>query len=89
MLGKAMVALSRDLGYRVVAEVVETEETLAFLKSIGCDESEGYLFAKPRPPDTFVEWLWQRQASGSVRTHDSLLRIGLDSLPSALAAVGY
>lgn len=83
-----MVVLSRDLGYRAVAEGVETRETLAFFKSIGRDEAQGYLFAKPWPPDTSVGWLRQRQASGGVRTHDSLLRIGLGPLPSALAADG-
>lgn len=80
-----MVVLSRDLGYRAVAEGVETGEKLAFFKSIGRDEAQGYLFAKPWPPDTSVGWLRQRQASGGVRTHDSLLRIELRPLPSALA----
>jgi EAL domain-containing protein (putative c-di-GMP-specific phosphodiesterase class I) len=42
-----MVALSHDLDYRVVAEGVETEEAMMFVKSIGCNEAQGYLFAKP------------------------------------------
>lgn len=47
MLVKAMVALSDDLGHRVVAEGGETGEALSFLKSIGCDEAQVYLFARP------------------------------------------
>jgi EAL domain-containing protein (putative c-di-GMP-specific phosphodiesterase class I) len=47
-----MAALSHDLGYRVVAEGVETETSRAFLRSQGCDEAQGYLFARPMPPQT-------------------------------------
>ena len=57
MLVKAMVALSRDLDYRVVAEGVETREALEFLKTIECDEAQGYLFARPMPPAALIEWL--------------------------------
>lgn len=60
MLVKAMVALSHDLDYRVVAEGVETEEAQGFLKSIGCDEAQGYLFGKPMAPDAFAGWLCAR-----------------------------
>lgn len=56
ILVKAMVALSHDLDYRVVAEGVETEEALGFLKTIGCNEAQGYLFARPMAHDAFVEW---------------------------------
>lgn len=61
MLIEAMVGLSHDLGFRVVAEGVETEQAFAFLRSIGCDEAQGYLFAKPMPPTEFTCWLGQHQ----------------------------
>lgn len=61
MLVKAMVALSHDLDYRVVAEGVETEEALCFLKGIGCDEAQGYLFAKPMAPEVLVRWISNRE----------------------------
>lgn len=57
MLVSAMVSLSHDLGYHVVAEGVETAEMLDFLKLTGCDEAQGYLFAKPMPPEALVQWL--------------------------------
>lgn len=62
MLVKAMVDLSHDLDYRVVAEGVETNEALGFLRSIGCDEAQGYYFAKPMAPQALVEWVNQRKS---------------------------
>lgn len=55
-LVRAMVAMTRDLGYRVVAEGVETEAAHEFLKSLGCDEVQGYFFAKPMSADDFGRW---------------------------------
>ena len=41
----------------VVAEGVETEEQLAFLRDQRCDEMQGYLFSPPVPPEQFEELL--------------------------------
>jgi diguanylate cyclase (GGDEF)-like protein len=46
----AIVNMARALALRVVAEGVETPEQLAILKSLGCDEAQGYLLGKPVPP---------------------------------------
>jgi EAL domain-containing protein (putative c-di-GMP-specific phosphodiesterase class I) len=46
----AMITLSQDLGHRVVAEGVETAGVLDFLRRAGCEEVQGYLFAKPLEP---------------------------------------
>ena len=48
---RAMVHLARDLGLRIVAEGVETEEQLAMLTEAGCDRMQGYLFGRPVPAD--------------------------------------
>jgi len=46
---KAIIAMSHDLGFRVIAEGVETESQLAMLSKYGCDQAQGYLFSKPVP----------------------------------------
>jgi diguanylate cyclase (GGDEF)-like protein/PAS domain S-box-containing protein len=46
-LTRAIINLAQNLRLKVVAEGVETEAQLAFLCSNGCDEMQGYLFAKP------------------------------------------
>jgi EAL domain-containing protein (putative c-di-GMP-specific phosphodiesterase class I) len=42
---------------KVVAEGVETREQLAFLRSRGCDEYQGYLTSRPVRPDEFAAML--------------------------------
>ncbi|WP_207210876.1 sensor domain-containing phosphodiesterase [Lichenibacterium minor] len=48
-LVRSMVAMARDLGYRVVAEGIETQEVYDLLVAFGCDEGQGYFMAKPMP----------------------------------------
>lgn len=44
---RAIVAMGRSLGLRLIAEGVETEAQAKFLQSIECDEGQGYLYANP------------------------------------------
>jgi EAL domain-containing protein (putative c-di-GMP-specific phosphodiesterase class I)/GGDEF domain-containing protein len=53
---RATVSLCHDLGYRVVAEGVETQEALDLVAAAGCDEAQGYLFAQPLPAEAFAAW---------------------------------
>ncbi|USX28061.1 sensor domain-containing phosphodiesterase [Oxalobacteraceae bacterium OTU3CINTB1] len=55
-LVKTMITMSQDLGHRVVAEGVERGDVLAFLRSAGCDEAQGYLFARPLEVEAFAAW---------------------------------
>jgi EAL domain-containing protein (putative c-di-GMP-specific phosphodiesterase class I)/GGDEF domain-containing protein len=52
-----MITLAHDLGYRVVAEGVETDDVYAFLAERGCDEAQGYLMSRPLAAEAFIEWL--------------------------------
>jgi diguanylate cyclase (GGDEF)-like protein/PAS domain S-box-containing protein len=50
----AIVGMSKQLKHNVIAEGVETTDQLVFLKSLGCDEIQGYLFSPPVPAETFA-----------------------------------
>jgi len=54
---KSIIGLARGLSLSVIAEGVETNEHLAKLTELGCDEAQGYLIAKPIPAEQFVVWL--------------------------------
>lgn len=49
----AIVTLAHNLRLRVIAEGVETDDQVAFLRLLKCDEAQGYLFGKPMPPEMF------------------------------------
>ncbi|MEL7449673.1 MAG: EAL domain-containing protein, partial [Pseudomonadota bacterium] len=51
----AIIAMARALGLRVVAEGVETDEQLRYLREQGCDEIQGFLLSRPVPADSFME----------------------------------
>lgn len=54
---KSLLALSRDMDVSCVVEGVETEAELAVLNEIGCDQVQGYLFARPLEAEAFSEFL--------------------------------
>ena len=49
----AIISLAGSLGLQTIAEGVETEGQLAFLREKGCNEVQGYYFSKPLPADQF------------------------------------
>ncbi len=53
---RSIISLGHRLDLRVIAEGVETQEQLDFLRIRGCDEIQGYFYARPLSPDAFVEF---------------------------------
>ncbi len=56
-LVSTMILLSHNLGYRVVAEGVETRQVLDIVADAACDEVQGYFFGRPMIPETFLAWI--------------------------------
>jgi EAL domain-containing protein (putative c-di-GMP-specific phosphodiesterase class I) len=56
---RAVISMARSLGLKAIAEGVETEGQLAFLIENGCDQIQGYYYARPLPADECTEWLVQ------------------------------
>jgi diguanylate cyclase (GGDEF)-like protein/PAS domain S-box-containing protein len=59
---KAIISLASSLGLKTIAEGVETEGQLAFLKDEGCDQIQGYYFSKPLSADDFRRYLTTNQS---------------------------
>jgi EAL domain-containing protein (putative c-di-GMP-specific phosphodiesterase class I) len=58
-LVRSIVSLGKNLGIKVIAEGVETREEAAALAGLGCDQAQGYYFAKPLPEDGLAPLLTQ------------------------------
>ncbi|MDA8166029.1 MAG: EAL domain-containing protein [Desulfobacteraceae bacterium] len=54
---KAVIVMGHHLRLKIIAEGVETEEQLAFLRSTECDEIQGFLYSEPLPPGKIGELL--------------------------------
>jgi diguanylate cyclase (GGDEF)-like protein/PAS domain S-box-containing protein len=62
----AMIGMGRSLKLRVVAEGVETQQELDFLKAHKCEEAQGYYFSPPVPPQQFARLLSAGMAEKSL-----------------------
>ena len=76
---QAIISLAHNLRLKVVAEGVETAEQLKFLRSIGCDQYQGFHFSAALPAEEFAALVasWQKDADASsdqdaARTHSKL-----------------
>jgi len=76
---RAIISLAHSLRLKVVAEGVETPEQLRFLRSLGCDQYQGYHFSPPVPANEFARLVrdWQKaedpiSLEEATRTHSKL-----------------
>ncbi len=54
---KSVIALGKSMDFGLVAEGIETEEQHQFLKSLDCDQAQGYLFSRPVEPAAITQML--------------------------------
>jgi len=60
----AIISMAHSLSLSVVAEGVETVDQLSFLRGLGCDECQGFLFSRAVPADSFADLLRRDQQLG-------------------------
>jgi len=53
----AIISMASSLGLKTIAEGVETEGQLAFLRARGCTEAQGYYFSRPVPAQAFANYI--------------------------------
>ncbi len=69
-IARAVIALGHSLNLAVIAEGVEKEEHVTFLRQNGCDEFQGYYFSRPLPADECTQYLHLKFQSTHVRNAD-------------------
>jgi len=74
---RAIITLGHALDLTVIAEGVETQEQLQYLRSLDCDVVQGFLFSKSLPAPAFEELLVeQRRAAALSTSHDTAPLVG-------------
>jgi diguanylate cyclase (GGDEF)-like protein/PAS domain S-box-containing protein len=58
----AIIKMASNLGMTTIAEGVETQAQLDYLREQGCDQLQGYFFSRPLPADQFIEFVTDNQS---------------------------
>lgn len=59
-IAETIIVMAHKLGLKVIAEGIETPEQRDWLREVGCDFGQGFLFSHPLPPDEFERLLLKR-----------------------------
>ncbi|WP_019026208.1 EAL domain-containing protein [Colwellia piezophila] len=77
---RAIIAMAKGLGLKVIAEGIEQETQLVMLQSLGCDLGQGFYFSKPLPHDQFVKYFTQQQTNTSLVNLTAHNRLNINEL---------
>ena len=72
---RTIVDMAHTLGFTVVAEGVETDPQAAFLRGLGCEQAQGFLFARPMPVADFRAMIASLKRAGSKRAKAGSARL--------------
>lgn len=72
---QAIIVLARTLGMTTIAEGVETEAQLGYLRSVNCKEMQGYLFSRPLPAEEFAALLARGKMAAAGQSERVLLLV--------------
>jgi diguanylate cyclase (GGDEF)-like protein len=64
ILAQAIISLGHAMHLKVIAEGVETDAQVHFLKRHGCDQVQGFLYGEPAPPEQFAQLLERARRRG-------------------------
>ena len=81
---RCLVNLAKALGLKVVAEGVQTEGQRRILREFGCDQSQGYLFAKLMSSTALYLLAAFDDGPRNMKFRDSLFRESSDTVPMPL-----
>jgi diguanylate cyclase (GGDEF)-like protein len=73
-IAEAVVQLAQSLNLKVVAEGVETDAQYRILREFGCDQLQGYLFAKPMSAKALALWAMDDVGPRSIQFRESLFK---------------
>jgi len=62
---KAVVALGKSMGFRIIAEGIETKEQAAKLRLLKCEEAQGYLFGRPMQPENLSSLIREKNEASA------------------------
>ncbi|QTQ38935.1 Putative two component system response regulator, diguanylate cyclase and PAS domain-containing [Aromatoleum petrolei] len=88
IIATSVIGLAHRMGIDVVAEGVETEPQLSYLRKNRCDKMQGYLFSKPLPADDFSELVRQETCLPIMApVTDTRTLLLVDDEPNILSAI--